>query len=969
METNPSPVPSPDKGGEAPPRPSPPSFAGKGAEGLGWVARVTQPGVWTALVALVTLPAAWPLLQPGFIATRAGGDSPFLLIRLHQLLAGLALGFPVRWMPDAAHGLGYPFWNFYAPLPYYLAALFARLGLGVVAPLKLAHLLGFLVAAWGMDALARELWGSRPAGLLAAVAYTYAPFHLVNVYVRGDSLGEFWAFAFYPLTWLAARRLLRRPSAGALVGLALAYAGLILSHNISALIFSPFLIAYSVLRISPSASRSGLPPRVAAFRPLSFVVGLLLALALSAWFWYPALAERELVQLDVNLSGFFSYTGHFRGLNLVQPAWRFDYDPAAGAAFTLGLAQTVAALLGLAAVWRGRRDAWGTRVAVTLTLLVAVLCITPLSRPLWDSLPLLPFAQFPWRFLSVASFAAALLTGGLVAMRAPKPRQFPLPLGEGEGEGLRGSANEPGPSPQPSPKGRGGTLSQAPAKDYLVAAVVGLALAVAGLGRLTPTRIPVADSEVTADRIALYEVFTGNIGTTIRAEYLPQAVQPPPQLATAWLTPDGQPTVVTLQGETAAVRRLAADRWAVDVASPTAEVAFPRLAYPGWRAWVDGRPVSAGVAPGLGYLSVPLTAGQHEVSFTFEHTGPRLAAELVSLVALVLVVGLWVAEQWRGSRGEIPSFIVHRSSLLLAWAVGLWLAGLALRPAPPTPTALLTANLDYLSIPWLHIAPGGIAYGHGARLAGYEVAGGADQQGDVVGVEVGSSLTVTLTWSAVAAGQADVVLVSPAEHRFGVSYQVANERVPLAPQTVHPLVIPADTTPGLYWLRVRVQDGRGEEVWPLDEAGQARGRLYLLPVHLLAPNPPPTPHSASPPRRLTDAVSLLDAGWQQRSRSQLFVTLTWLTAQPLTDNYVISLRLVDPAGQVVASEDQPPGYGFFPTIAWTPGWPVYDRRRLTLPDGLPAGVYGLDIVLYQRATLTELGRAHLDGLTLEAVPR
>ena len=60
--------------------------------------------------------AAWPLLaNAGFLLTRGGGDSPFLLLRLHQLVSALSAGqFPVRWMPDAAFGLGYPFFNYYA---------------------------------------------------------------------------------------------------------------------------------------------------------------------------------------------------------------------------------------------------------------------------------------------------------------------------------------------------------------------------------------------------------------------------------------------------------------------------------------------------------------------------------------------------------------------------------------------------------------------------------------------------------------------------------------------------------------------------------------------------------------------------------------------------------------------------------------------------------------------------------------
>ena len=83
---------------------------------------------------LVAFFAAWPLIsEPGFLNTRGGGDSPFLLQRLHQLEAGLHDGhFPVRWMRDANYGFGYPFYNYYAPLSIYIAVLFRFLGFSMV---------------------------------------------------------------------------------------------------------------------------------------------------------------------------------------------------------------------------------------------------------------------------------------------------------------------------------------------------------------------------------------------------------------------------------------------------------------------------------------------------------------------------------------------------------------------------------------------------------------------------------------------------------------------------------------------------------------------------------------------------------------------------------------------------------------------------------------------------------------------
>src|SRR5690349_20314979 len=155
------------------------------------------PYVLCALACALASANIW--LGPGIIQTHAGGDSPFLLQRVYELTVNLRSGvFPARWMPDAAFGLGYPFFNFYAALPYYLAALLNLLGLDLLSALKLTQTLGMLGAAATMWLYAGTLL-PKPGAALAAVAYTLAPYHLVNIYVRGDSLQEFFAFVWYPL--------------------------------------------------------------------------------------------------------------------------------------------------------------------------------------------------------------------------------------------------------------------------------------------------------------------------------------------------------------------------------------------------------------------------------------------------------------------------------------------------------------------------------------------------------------------------------------------------------------------------------------------------------------------------------------------------------------------------------------------------------------------------------------------------
>ena len=107
--------------------------------------------------------------------------------------------FP-RWFPDFAFGYGFPVLNFYSPLGYYLAELFQLVvgdawsheaGLrGVPASLRAGHVPVRQTALGG------------GGGLLASLAYTYAPYHLADVYRRG-ALAESLAFVWFPLMlWL-----------------------------------------------------------------------------------------------------------------------------------------------------------------------------------------------------------------------------------------------------------------------------------------------------------------------------------------------------------------------------------------------------------------------------------------------------------------------------------------------------------------------------------------------------------------------------------------------------------------------------------------------------------------------------------------------------------------------------------------------------------------------------------------------
>ncbi|NDJ52268.1 MAG: hypothetical protein GYB68_04175 [Chloroflexi bacterium] len=597
---------------------------------------------------LVAFLAALPLfIDSGFLNTRSGGDSPFLLFRLHQLEAALADGhFPARWMPDAAFGLGYPFFNYYAALPFYVAWAFRILGFSYVISLKLTHLLGFLIAAAASFAWVRRFSGQPAMGFLASAAYTLAPFHMVNVYVRGDSLSEFWAMAWFPLILLALHTAAERPSSRRLAVVALSFGALVMTHNVSALIFAPFVAIYGLL-VSFLVQADEDAPALSPLARIGLLGGAgLLGLALAAWVWLPALAETGYVQLDDQTTGFFFYGEHFRGLAtdpaLVQGStWAFDYDSQA-ATFSMGLIQASLIAVGLL-VWiinRLRPDAdrtplWQDAFAFS-GLLLSTLMITPLAEPIWAALPLLPFAQFPWRFLSIQALFGALMTAQVLSVGPP-----PVRIG--------------------------------------LAALLTGALLWAGLGNLRPTFIPLTDHDVTAERLQWYESFSGNIGTTIRHEYLPRWTMPRPYTSEVLL--GREPRAKFLSGSGQAERlevAAAAQTWSFAIDEGGAVLALPLLYFPGWRAQLidaEGRrsaqPVS--VQDGLGSIRLDLAPGNYQIRLWLGRTPVRLAAELASLAGLVAITVLL--------RPVMPGLDYMSASLIAAALLSIVVASLVLRDA------------------------------------------------------------------------------------------------------------------------------------------------------------------------------------------------------------------------------------------------------------------------------------------------
>lgn len=860
--------------------------------------------------------AALPLFSnPGYLNTRGIGDSPNLLFRVHQLIAALAGGeFPARWMPDAAYGYGQPYFTYYASFSTHVAALLKGYGFSYVNAIKLTQLLALLAAAGGMYGWLRAVHLTPVQAMLGSAAYTFAPFHLVNLYLRGDSLAELWAMALYPLVLWAAHLCLYAPTFRRALALALAVATLVCTHNISALNFLPFVGLYLLLGAWRVEREKPLRPRLILLSTRYFP--LFWGLSLSAFFWLPALGEASFVQLSDLTRGFFFYGNHFRGADLVQTSLLFDYDRNP---FSLGLLQTALAVLGLGALlWRaGLRREWLALDTFTLFgLALATFLITPLSQPLWENIPLLAYTQFPWRFLSIQALFTAALTAQVGDWR--------LEVG-------------------------GWRLPQS-----LLSHLLATALALAALLPLRLEFIPLDDSDVTAARLNLYEYFTTAIGNTVNSEYLPRDVKPRPFTSDSVLGRTPRLKVLNgLAGGERLWKRGASEQWAITVAGDSgATLAVPTHYWPGWQAEANGEPMPLRVVPGLGWIMFDLPPGAHLVTLRLGRTPLRLGAEAFSLLALLLPLGIRAFHRVRQFTFTLSP--LHLVTLTLP-VIGFLLLRLILQSPPSS----LPLNADFDALPYFHHDV--VRFADGTQLVGARY--------DRERLRPGESFTLATEWRTTRPGQARFTLVSPATRVTGqAAHTTSLQEVSGATTLTTRLTVADDTAPGVYFVAVEFL-AEGERVPALTNTGRARGLVHLAPLWVDGESTAP----AAPPLQTFGAFDLLTATARQDAEA-LALDLRWRANAALPLNYALAVRVRDADGHELAGLDTQPNAGFYPTALWRAGAAVPDALRLQLPPGLPPAAYTVAVSPYHPLTLAPLGTATLNislhtPLPLVAAPR
>lgn len=355
-------------------------------------------------------------LKPGFFSIHDDTQIARTSEMVHSLQDGL---LPVRWVENLGYGYGYPIFNFYAPLPYYISAGFGLLGIDALWATKAAFIFATVFAGISMYLLVKEFFGKLPA-FTAAVIYLYFPYHAVNIYIRGN-LNEVFAYAFFPLIFLGFYKLyylknyswLKASKWVGIMGMGIAL--VVTSHNLSAYMVALILALLTIIGVVFAHER---------VKFVSFVIiAGLLGIGLSAFYWLPVLLEMKYSDVLSQVGGGADFRDHFVCIaQYWNSPWGFGGSGPGcidGMSFKLGKTNIIFSALAILIYLillstKKVKDHAFLFFSVIGILIFSIFISLEYSAFLWETIPRIDFLQFPWRFINFVAIAMSILIGSLI---------------------------------------------------------------------------------------------------------------------------------------------------------------------------------------------------------------------------------------------------------------------------------------------------------------------------------------------------------------------------------------------------------------------------------------------------------------------------------------------------------------------------------------------------------------------------
>ena len=554
------------------------------------------------LILLITiLPAIYFLIIPGFYEPH----DLHHIADIFQMYKALASGqIPPRLGPDYLWGFGYPLFNLYYVLPFYLGAAFYALTKSLTGSFEFVFVISALLSVFGMYLFLREFFG-KLASLTGSILYLYTPYRAVQIYVRG-AMGEALAMAAIPFVFWGVSKIVKTPSKVNISILALSLAALILSHNYLWLLTGPFLAVFSLGLLYFKKDRLK--------KVKGIIAGVALGAGISSYWWLPAVKEFNLV------SGVtpFILEDHFPFIKqLILPSWGYGASlpgPYDGTSFQIGIVNLAVVFASLGLLFFKRKNLGEKGLILTFGILgfgVSALMMNIRTLPIWKLLPIYQFVQFPWRLLFLTTFFSAILGGYLVDAFS-----------------------------------RRGVL------------LAGLAISIFSIfltwGYFRPSGIVYKPDEFYLGRMFAVasegeerkEASQDYINWSEDYLLLPPGVTKPDHLFIPKIVGDENATVINIE-------KINQVNYTTEVeARAPTEIAFYSLYFPGWTSTVDGIPVQITQGKPFGHMIVAVPEGRHRVEFSWKETPLRKTADFISLISAGAVAAMLLVKGKRKNAAD-----------------------------------------------------------------------------------------------------------------------------------------------------------------------------------------------------------------------------------------------------------------------------------------------------------------------------
>jgi hypothetical protein len=173
--------------------------------------------------------------------------------------------------------------------------------------------------------LAKKVWKNNYSALISSLIYLYAPYRAVDVWVRG-ALPEALAFVLFPLILLSVEK-------KSLVWFTILLSALILTHNLSLVMFLPILISWLIYR-----------------KFWKGFFGGAVSVLVSAFYILPVIFELKYVGLGSTTTGYFDFRAHFVTLYqiFISRFWGYGgstWGPEDGLSVSIGQIQWILPLI------------------------------------------------------------------------------------------------------------------------------------------------------------------------------------------------------------------------------------------------------------------------------------------------------------------------------------------------------------------------------------------------------------------------------------------------------------------------------------------------------------------------------------------------------------------------------------------------------------------------------------------------